>query len=145
MTFENTRFFPARTDVVFGAFANGATLARWWGPAGFTNAFETFDFRVGGAWTFTMIGPDGVRYANECVFEKIDAPTRLVIFHVVAPRFRLTVNLKPEGEGTRLTWIQVFENPAFAQSVRHIIEPANEQNLDRLAAVLGLAKPAEPR
>lgn len=141
MTFENTRFFPARPETVFGAFADGATLARWWGPAGFTNAFETFDFREGGAWTFTMIGPDGVRYANACVFEKIDPPARLVIAHVVEPRFRLTVTLAPEGDGARLTWTQIFENPSFARSVRHIIEPANEQNLDRLAAVLNSGNP----
>lgn len=145
MTFESTRFFPARPDVLFGAFADGRTLARWWGPAGFTNEFKIFDFREGGAWTFTMIGPDGVRYANECVFEKIDAPNRLVIAHVVSPRFRLTVNLTPDGDGTRLTWTQAFENPDFARSVRHLIEPANEQNLDRLNAVLGLSNPSPPR
>jgi hypothetical protein len=34
----------------------------------------------------------------------------------------------------------VFEDAAFAQAMKHILEPANEQNLDRLAAELGLPR-----
>jgi hypothetical protein len=30
----------------------------------------------------------------------------------------------------------VFEDPAVAARIRHIVEPANEQNLDRLQSVL---------
>lgn len=141
MSFETTRLISAPPDVVFQAFARGDTLARWWGPAGFTNEFETFEFREGGAWAFTMIDPNGARYPNACVFESIHPPTRLEIRHVVPPRFRLTITLEGVDGGTRLTWTQVFEDPAMAQSVRHIVEPANEQNLDRLTAVLGTTAP----
>lgn len=31
---------------------------KWWGPDGFRNEGVTMDFRVGGAWTFDMVGPD---------------------------------------------------------------------------------------
>jgi carbon monoxide dehydrogenase subunit G len=51
--------------------------------------------------------------------------------------FRLTITLEPEGEGTRVNWLQVFDDPAFAQAMKHLLEPANEQNLDRLGAELG--------
>ena len=33
-------------------------------------------------------------------------------------------------------WTQVFDDPAVAKTVRPIVEPANEQNLDRLAAAV---------
>jgi uncharacterized protein YndB with AHSA1/START domain len=72
-------------EAVFAAFETPERLAAWWGPAGFTNEFERFDFRVGGRWVFVMQAPDGTR---------------------------------------------------TAQAVRHVVEPANEQNLDRLEAVL---------
>jgi hypothetical protein len=63
----------------------------------------------------------------------------VVVDHTCAPLFRLTITLEPEGHGTRVHWLQVFEDAAFAQAMKHILEPANEQNLDRLGAELGLA------
>ena len=47
---------------------------RWWGPDGFRNEKVTMDFRVGGAWTFDMVGPDGTRYPNCSVFKEITPP-----------------------------------------------------------------------
>jgi len=130
------RALPQAPAEVFAAFARPERLARWWGPAGFRNTFASCDFRPGGRWTFTMHGPDGAAYPNECVFRAIEAPSRVVIDHVVAPRFTLTVELRPAGGGCELRWTQVFDDPATARRVRAIVRPANEQNLDRLQALL---------
>lgn len=127
-------FAPARR--VFAAFEQPAMLAQWWGPDGFTNTFEQFEFKPGGRWLFTMHGPNGANYANECVFREIEQDARLVIEHVVPPWFRLTVTLTPFGEETRLAWVQAFESPEMAEKLRGIVEPSNEQNLDRLQALL---------
>jgi uncharacterized protein YndB with AHSA1/START domain len=141
-TFRTSRFLPHPPAAVFGAFADPARLARWWGPAGFTNEFEAFDFSPGGGWRFVMIGPDGSRHPNENVFALIDAPSKVVIDHVSNPRFVLTVELNPEGSGTRVVWTQAFADPAVARAVKHIVEPANEDNLDRLGAVLAASPDA---
>ena len=138
-TFATQRFLATTPDAVFAAMADPERLARWWGPAGFANAFEVFEFQTGGRWVFTMVGPDGTRYPNACVFRQIEAGRRVVIAHVVQPLFELTLNLEPEAGGTRLEWTQVLEDEAVAQAMAHIIEPANEQNLDRLSQVLGLS------
>jgi uncharacterized protein YndB with AHSA1/START domain len=53
------RVIDAPRRKVFKAFADPTHLARWWGPKGFRNTFEEFDFRPGGTWRFTMHGPDG--------------------------------------------------------------------------------------
>ena len=37
---------------------------------------------------------------------------------------------------TQLLWQQEFDDAATAQAVKQIVGPANEQNLDRLTAVL---------
>ena len=134
--FATERFFEVSPAQLFAAMADPARLARWGGPEGFTNEFEVFEFHPGGRWHFTMVGPDGTRYANECVFLQIDAERCWVISHEGAPRFELTLKLAPEGRGTRLVWTQVLEDEAFARAMAHIIEPANEQNLDRLSQVL---------
>ena len=128
---------PARPEEVFAAISDPARLARWWGPAGFSNTFETFEFRAGGRWLFTMHGPDGKNYPNESRFLEI-VPNALVrIQHTNLPHFELSLALAPEGAGTRLTWVAVFEDAEFAEKLRSFLETANAQNLDRLAQVVG--------
>ena len=135
-TFRSHRVLPYRPQTVFEAFARPELLARWWGPDGFTNTFEIFEFRPGGRWKLVMHGPEGTHHPNESVFLELEAPSRLVIQHVSPPRFVLTVTLAARDAGTALTWAQEFEDAAVAARIRHIVEPANEQNLDRLLFVL---------
>ena len=136
-TFRTDRVLPYQPQRVFESFARPELLARWWGPAGFTNTFEVFEFVPGGRWKYVMHGPNGAKYPNESVFVELQSPSKLVIQHVSKPRYKLTVTLAPHAEGTALTWTQEFEESAVAARIRHIVEPANEQNLDRLLAVLG--------
>ncbi|HWS72238.1 MAG TPA: SRPBCC family protein [Thermoanaerobaculia bacterium] len=138
-TFITSRELAANPSEVFAAVSDAERLARWWGPAGFTNTFDVCDFRPGGAWRFTMHGPDGAAYRNESVFAEIEANRKIVIEHVSAPRFTLAVELEVAEAGTLVSWTQTFEDPAVAAAIRHIVEPANEQNLDRLAAEVGAA------
>ena len=134
--FKTQRQLSATPAAVFAAIADPARLATWWGPEGFTNQFETFEFKVGGRWVFTMVGPDGQSYPNESVFAAIVADNQVVIRHSCQPFFTLTITLQANAEGTLVLWEQAFDDPAVAQAVRHIVEPANEQNLDRLANVV---------
>ena len=126
---------PARA--VFAAFADPERLARWWGPAGFTNTFDVFEFAPGGRWVFTMHGPNGGDYRNESVFQEIVPDSRVVIRHACEPLFTLTVTLAERGGETDVTWVQVFDRPEVAARLRPIAEPANEQNLDRLQVEIG--------
>lgn len=130
--FKTSREIPASIDEVFAAIATPARLARWWGPAGFTNTFHLCEFKTGGRWSFIMHGPDGRHCPNENLFADIEPPNKIVIQHVSEPRFVLTVTLTPSATGTRVSWTQVFENPDIAARVKDIVVFANEQNLDRL-------------
>lgn len=141
-TFSTSRQFAASPAVVFGAIQDAERLAKWWGPAGFSNRFEVFEFHAGGKWVFTMVGPDGTAYPNESVFTAIEVNRKVVIQHVNHPHFQLSITLEAAAGATLLRWDQTFADAAVAQSVRHIVEPANEQNLDRLGVELGLAKPS---
>lgn len=134
------RVLSAAPREVFAAFERADLLARWWGPEGFTNTFERFAFEPGGRWVFVMHGPDGRSYPNEAVFREVDRDARVVIEHVVAPWFVLTVSLAPRDGGTRVAWEQTFESSEVAARLRAVCEPSNEQNLDRLAAVLADAR-----
>jgi uncharacterized protein YndB with AHSA1/START domain len=133
-TFSTSRDIPRPVDQVFAAISNPERLARWWGPAGFTNTFSVCEFRTGGRWSFVMHGPDGGNFTNESVFANIEAPTRVVVRHISEPKFELTIGLAPSGSGTLVSWTQVFEDSQLASRIEHIVVPANEQNLDRMSA-----------
>lgn len=136
MTFRTSREIPASPEQVFAAISTPERLARWWGPAGFTNTFHTCEFKPGGRWVFDMHGPNGATYRNESVFSVVEPPTRVVIHHISEPKFALTIQLSPSptGTGTLVAWAQAFENPEIARRVEAICVPANEENLDRLTA-----------
>jgi uncharacterized protein YndB with AHSA1/START domain len=138
-TFSTSRQLATSPASVFGAIRDGERLAKWWGPAGFSNRFDVFEFHTGGKWIFTMIGPDGATYPNESVFSVIDADRKVVIQHTNHPHFQLAITLEASEGGTLLRWDQTFADASVAQAVRHIVEPANEQNLDRLSVELGLS------
>lgn len=135
-TLATRRRLAASRERVFRAFAEPDRLARWWGPAGFRNHFELFDFRPGGHWKHEMEGPDGKRYPNEAVFAAVDAPSCIAIRHVSAPAFVLTVTLTEHGDATEIEWRQVFDSAEVCRQLAPVCIPANEQNLDRLQAEL---------
>ncbi|PXX33931.1 SRPBCC domain-containing protein [Undibacterium pigrum] len=131
-TFATSRDIPASPEQVFAAISDPERLARWWGPAGFSNTFSIFEFKTGGQWSFVMHGPDDKNYLNESQFAEVDAPHKVVVQHVSEPRFRLTISLVPSATGTLVSWTQVFEDAQIASKIEHIVVPSNEQNLDRL-------------
>lgn len=131
-----SRTLPFSPKEIYNAFASPDLLALWWGPEGFSNTFEIFEFTEGGRWKFVMHGPDGNDYPNESIFSELVPGARIVIQHACPPHFILTIELKPVSDGTNLTWEQVFENAEVAQAVRQRVGPANEQNIDRLTRVL---------
>ncbi len=132
----SSRLFAAPRAQVFQAWIDPLLLARWWGPDGFTNTFRTFEPRAGGTWSFTMHGPNGVDYPNESAFVEVAAPERIVLDHLSAPRFRITATFTGQGGGTFLVFRMTFPDAETCAKLRALIVPSNEQNFDRLAAVL---------
>lgn len=86
-----------------------------------------------------MHSPDGQDYLNESYFEELVPDSKVVIHHDCPPNFKLFVELIPDGEGTYLTWKQVFEDAETAEAVKQRVGSANEQNIDRLTTVLSEA------
>jgi uncharacterized protein YndB with AHSA1/START domain len=133
-----SRRFGTSRERVFEAWSDSAQLQRWWGPAGFTNTFELFDFRPGGAWRILMRGPDGATYLMDKLFSEIVYPERITIQHLdPAHRHQLLIRLDEDAGATLLTWRMQFESAAEYARVREVLLAANEQNLDRLALHLG--------
>lgn len=139
-TFKTSREIPATLEQVFAAIRDPEHLARWWGPANFTNSFNVCEFKNGGRWSFIMHGPNGANYPNENVFSEIESPRKVVVQHASEPKYRLTIALTASAAGTVVSWSQEFESSQVASRLEHIVVPANEQNLERLSVEV-LRKP----
>ncbi len=135
-----SRLLDFPRELVFLAFRDPNQLMHWWGPNGFTNTFEEFDFRTGGNWRFVMHGPNGANFPNHHVFAEISAPGKIVFRHLSNPRFHLTVTLRDESGKTRIDWNMLFDSAGDCTKVKEFVVPANEQNLDRLTAQLAKMK-----
>ena len=132
----SSRVLAAPRARVYAAFSDPVQLARWWGPKGFRNTFQTFDLRPGGAWRFVMHGPDGTDYTMIKDFVEV-RPERIVL-HNLQPGhdFKMSMCFVELGEQTLLTWRMQFESGEALEPIRAAIAGANEQNFDRLAAHL---------
>ena len=132
--FVHSRLIDATPAQVFAAFSQPERLARWWGPEGFSSTFEVFEFRPGGSWKFVMHGPDGASYPNENVFRSVDPPDRVEVEHMSEDHhFLLSITFVRDGGRTRVGWQQTFDTAEHRLAIAQWVEPANEQNLERLA------------
>ncbi|MBL8533163.1 MAG: SRPBCC domain-containing protein [Betaproteobacteria bacterium] len=128
------KFIAAKPALVFAAMRDPARVARWWGPAGFTNTIHKYEFVPGGSWLLTMHGPDGKEYPNESRFTRIVPDHLFEIEHLNGHHFVLTIELRPHAQGTDVAWRQTFDTTEHYNRLAEFVATANEQNLARLAA-----------
>jgi uncharacterized protein YndB with AHSA1/START domain len=128
-----TRLFNAPRQVVYKAWTDPLHLKSWWGPKGFTNTFNTFDFRVGGKWNFIMHGPDKGNYVNEVTFLVIREPELLVWDRQSKPLFQVEVFFEAVSPTeTNVIFKQKFNTVEECEKLRKYVPEKNEENMDRL-------------
>jgi len=81
-TLAMKREFPAVRAVVFRAFVDPNTLARWFGPKGFTIPRVEFSPRVGHPYRIAMQPPGGERFHLIGEFCVVNPPSRLAFTFV---------------------------------------------------------------
>ena len=134
------REIPFPHELVWKAMTDPEHVNRWWGPDGFRNEGVTMDFRLGGALTFEMVGPDGTRYPNHSVFKEITPPSRLVFDHGDGERmwFEATVTLQETGSGTLITLRQLYASKESRDDVvnKYGAIEGGKQHLAKLEAYI---------
>lgn len=136
------RVVNAPIKTAYQAWANPNHLKNWWGPAGFTNTFNEFDFRVGGKWSFVMHGPDKGNYANECEFIKIEEPTLIAWKRHSQPLFQVLATFEEVAVNkTNIVFKMLFETAAECNKLKKFVVDKNEENFDKLEVELTKMNP----
>ncbi|MFK7694885.1 SRPBCC family protein [Paenibacillus sp. HJGM_3] len=131
-----TRVFKAPRELVYEVWTKPEHLDKWWGPNGFKNTFQEFDFRPGGHWRFIMHGPDGTDYQNHNVFKDIVKPERIVFEHTASPHFVTTVLFEDLGKETKIHFRMEFDSAEECKEISKYAVEGNKETLDRLEALL---------
>ncbi len=130
------RIIAAPRERVFEAWTNPDQLKLWWGPKGFKNTFRTFDLKPGGCWSLVMHGPDGTDYENESIFIEVKSPERLVWNHISGHEFQVVATFEKILSKTLVTFKMIFPSIEECDKYSTFVVDANEQNFDRLEALL---------
>jgi uncharacterized protein YndB with AHSA1/START domain len=129
----SSRIFNTQRELVYRAWSDPNHLKNWWGPAGFTNTFNEFNFRVGGKWSFIMHGPEKGNYANECEFIKIDEPSLIAWKRYSKPLFQVVATFEEISAGkTKLVFKMLFNTADECSKIKPFAIDKNEENFDRL-------------
>ncbi len=101
-----TRIINAPRELVFEAWTDYKHLDKWWGPDGFTNSTDSFEFKPGGTWQFTMHHAVYGSFPNTIVFDVIERPALIIYTNVGA--FQSFVTFTDRDGKTELTMRGVF-------------------------------------
>jgi uncharacterized protein YndB with AHSA1/START domain len=133
-----TRLLNAPRELVWKVWTNPEHIAKWWGPEGFTNTISKMEIKPGGEWDLVMHGPDGTDYKNKSIYREVIKPEKIVIEHISAPKFKMTITFTEQGDKTLLEWRNTFES---AEELKKVIEVFKadvgmKQNVDKLEKYL---------
>ena len=133
----STRVFNFKKELLYRAWSEPDHLKNWWGPAGFTNTFLEFDFRVGGRWKFLMHGPEKGNYPNECEFIKIEPLSLIAWKRYSKPLFQVVAAFEEvSGAQTKLIFRMLFNTADECNKLKPFVIEKNEENFDRLQVEL---------
>jgi uncharacterized protein YndB with AHSA1/START domain len=129
-----TRMLKAPLQLVWDIWTMPEHVKHWWGPEGFTNSIHKMDVREGGEWEFVMHGPDGTDYRNKHIFKQVIPCEKLVLEHVTAPLFTMTITFEAVGKETRVTIVSDFLTEVQLETVIKVFKADQglRQNMDRL-------------
>jgi uncharacterized glyoxalase superfamily protein PhnB/uncharacterized protein YndB with AHSA1/START domain len=133
-----SRLLNAPRELVWEVWTDPEHIQHWWGPTGFKNSITKMDVKPEGVWDFIMHGPDGTDYKNKHIYKEVIKPEKLVLEHVTAPKFRMTVTFEEQGNKTLVSIHSVFES---AEQLRDVIkvfkaDEGMKQNVDKLEAYI---------
>jgi len=72
------RVFDAPLEMVWRAWTESELLNQWWAPKPYRCDTGSMEFRPGGQWLYSMVGPEGTKTWCKEVFEKIDLRKKII-------------------------------------------------------------------
>ena len=131
------RRYNASPEKVFSAWTDATKLGRWFCPQGCEPLLAESDARIGGRYRIVVRAQNGEEHDVSGTFREVVADRRLVFtwaWRTTPERESLvTIDLKPDGDGTMLTLIH---ERFFDEAARDRHQAGWGAILDRISEVL---------
>lgn len=72
VTIHVTREFDAPVQLVWQAWTQAELLDQWWAPKPYRTETKSLDFREGGRWLYSMVGPQKDRHWCRADYQNIE-------------------------------------------------------------------------
>ena len=131
------RIINASVEHLYHAYSNPDILIQWWGPHGFSNRFNEFNFVENGLWDYHMIDENGKEYHNQSIFKTILPNSKIIANHISAPLFEFEIDfIKITDKQTEVQFKMNFEDEVVYNALKDYVPEKNEENFDRLETIL---------
>jgi uncharacterized protein YndB with AHSA1/START domain len=121
------REFDAPLEAVWKAWTDKDILDQWWAPKPWKAKTKSMDFREGGLWLYSMVGPDGTESYCRADFKRVlenksysadDAfcdENGKINYDI--PRMHWLTNFSPSETGTRVHVEITFASEAYMEKI----------------------------
>lgn len=120
------REFNAPIEKVWQAWTDSNLLDQWWAPKPWKAKTKSMDFREGGTWLYSMLGPEGEEHFAKAEYKTIKPLRRFSAFDAFADADGNTDSSLPTAE-----WTVNFEDKSHSTLVNIEIEYNNTEDLDK--------------
>jgi uncharacterized protein YndB with AHSA1/START domain len=139
-----SRLFDAPRELVFRAFTDPESIAKWWGPRDLATIVDKLDLRPGGEWRFINVAPDETRHGFHGFYHEVTPAERLVYtfeYEGVPGHVLLETVTFTDVDGKTLVTDQcVYQSIEDRDGmVAAGMQSGAEQSMDRLAEFLAAA------
>lgn len=143
------REFAAAVPLVWDAYTKSELLDQWWGPKPWNAKTKSMDFREGGQWLYSMVGPDGtggplfalVQYTH--IAPQVSFTTRNGFSdsdgnrNTDMPQSTWVVSFAASGENTLVTTSITYDTPEALEMVLQMgFREGYSQGMDQLDKLL---------
>jgi len=138
-----TRLIDAPVARVWRAWTDNDEIVKWWGPHGFSDETTAREFKPGGHWKHTMIGPDGTRFSNFTTYKEIEKEKRILLVNGGSKEDEAKgmgmlseITFKAVGDKTEITMRSTMSTAAMRERVVKEFKAieGGQQTLSRLNA-----------
>ncbi len=119
------REFAAELSLVWDAYTKSEILDQWWAPKPFKTITKKIDFRDGGHWHYSMVGPNGEEYWAWSEFKKVQIQKSFIRLDAFADAHGNLNKEFPQSE-----WEIIFTSKGQVTLVEIVISYSNLAQLE---------------
>lgn len=119
--------FSASPEEVWKAWTDSEMLDRWWAPKPWKAKTKSMVFKEGGAWLYSMIGPEGEEHYARADYEKINPYKSFTVTDAFCDE-----NGNINNELPVMHWKCTFEKSTKGTVVNVEITFQNENDLNKI-------------